>query len=508
VGILGGGSAGFLAAIALRTRRPDVDLTLIASSRLPPIGVGEGTTPIMVPFLHGYLGLDIERLFAEVRPTWKIGVKLEWGVPGDYFFHFPFDAHHLTESFHYRGDINSGSLGAKLMDRRAGLHLLRSDWSYHPLVRSLPYAYHLDNRRFVDYLQRMAAGLGVEPVDMLIAGAERDASGALAAVIADDGTRLEFDLYVDCSGFASRLLGEAMESAFISYASRLATDAAIVGGCDHRAPYGPFTLAQTMDAGWLWSLPQADEDHRGYVFCSPFLSADEAVEEMRRAVPGLGDTRLVRFRAGRRTDWWKRNVVAIGNSYGFVEPLEATALHMVVREITYVVGYLDEALHDARLRADLNAGMGLLWDNLSGLLALHYKLNRRRDTPFWRTVRAETDLGPIEPLVEAALERGPAPGATHDPGTGTLLGGLADEIDLLLLGMQAVSPDLVSPPTTPAEWREHHDRIDRLALRAPSARDSIRLAYDDPALVDPRGGRWYEDVLSGLERPVVPAEPP
>jgi tryptophan halogenase len=200
-------------------------------------------------------------------------------------------------------------------------------------------------------------------------------------------------------------------------------------------------------------------------------------------------------------------VVAVGNSYGFVEPLEATALHMVVREITYVLSHLDDALDDARLRADLNATVGTLWDNLSGLLALHYKLNRKLDTPFWRDARAETDLGPIESLVESALERGPTPGPAHDPSTGTLLGGLTDEIDLLLLGMKAVSPELVSPSMTASQWQEHHDRIDRLARRTLSARDSIRLAYDDAALVDPRGAGWYEGVLSGLERPLSSAPP-
>ena len=107
VGVVGGGSAGYMAALALRARRPDVAVTLIQSSRVPIIGVGESTTPVMVAFLHGYLGLDVENFMAHVRPTWKLGVKLLWGQPGEYFFNFPFDAHGVCDSYVHTGDINS-----------------------------------------------------------------------------------------------------------------------------------------------------------------------------------------------------------------------------------------------------------------------------------------------------------------------------------------------------------------------------------------------------------------
>lgn len=502
VGIIGGGTAGYLAALAFRTRRPDVEVTLVESSRIPIIGVGEGTTPLMVPFLHGFLGIDPCSLFEAVRPTWKLGVRLEWGLPGDYFFQFPFDAHAVADSFRHTGDINSSSMGALIMKEKRGLHLQRGDWSYQSLLPALPYAYHLDNRRFAGFLKAEAARRGVQPVDALIVGLPRAERGGVARAVADDGRSFEFDLYVDCSGFSSRLLGQTLDTPFIDYGASLFTDTALIGSHDHHDAFGPYTTATTMDAGWCWSLPQLENDHRGYVFSSRFLSDDQAADEMRRKCPGLGELHRVKFRSGRHADWWRHNVVALGNAYGFVEPLEATALHMVVREISYLVHHLDDALDDPKHRERLNESVGVLWDNLAGLLALHYRFNRRLDTPFWRAARAETSLGAIADLVDDVLERGPAPAPMHDPSTGTLLGGLTDEIDLLLLGMQAFEPEKVEASQPEAEWRRYHRTLEDWARRAVSPRDSFELALSDPSIADPSGGRWYEGVLSGLRTPV------
>lgn len=501
IGIVGGGTAGYLAALALRIKRPELAVTMIESSRIPVIGVGEGTTPIMVPFLHGYLGLDVSEFHTEVQPTWKIGVRLDWGAADDTHFEFPFDAHGLTDSFRFTGNINSGSLGALLMGRRAGLHLQRADWTYQALVQALPYAYHLDNRRFVRYLQRKAAEHDVPVIDALIEHVEMEQGGGVGGLVATDGRRFKFDLYIDCSGFASILL-ERVGSKFISYGRNLFTNAALVADAPHTTAIGPFTHAQTMDAGWCWSLPQTTSDHRGYVFCSDFLEPDAAADEMRAHCPGLGEPRLVRFRSGRRTHWWKDNVVGLGNAYGFVEPLEATALHMVVRQIAYVVKELDTRLVDPALPTALNETVGTLWDNLSGLLALHYKHNRRRDTSFWRTARAETELGAIESSVAAVLARGPASGPSHDPSTGTLLGGLEDEINLLLLGMKVFSPDLIQATASQEQWNRRLAMLNGWASRALSVKQSLAMVCRDSAAADPRGGMWYEGVLSGLENPI------
>ena len=457
-----------MAALALRARRPDVAVTLIQSSRVPIIGVGESTTPVMVAFLHGYLGLDVEKFMAQVRPTWKLGVKLLWGQPGEYFFNFPFDAHGVCDSYVHTGDINSCSLGSRLMSTGSGPHLQRPDWSYQSLLPLMPYAYHLDNGRLVAYLKDRAREVGLEEVDALLVRAERSPEGGIGALIADDGRRFDYDLYLDCTGFASRLLGDALETPFISFESSLFTDRAIVAAVPNGGNFGAFTLAETMDAGWCWSLPQAEEDHRGYVFSSTFITLDDAADEMKTKNPGMSEPRLVQFTSGRRTDWWRHNVVGIGNAYGFVEPLEATALHMIVREITHLVANLDRGLRDQHVRDHLNQGIGACWDYIRGHLALHYKFNQKMNTPFWRACREHTDLGVLESVVDAALGcAGVADTSrtTRDDARYALRS-TADETELLLLGQQVLPSQAIGPTRSREDWDRQWARIGGVARRA------------------------------------------
>src|SRR5262249_11227469 len=145
------------------------------------------------------------------------------------------------------------------------------------------------------------------------------------------------DLYVDASGFRSLLLEKFLGSPFESYASSLFCDRAIVAAVPQTRAIHPYTTAETMAAGWCWRIPVGGEDHRGYVHASAFLDEDAAVAEMARANPGMGEVRVVRFRSGRHRDLWLKNVVAVGNAYGFVEPLESTALHMVIVEVGYLL---------------------------------------------------------------------------------------------------------------------------------------------------------------------------
>ncbi|MGH3803116.1 MAG: tryptophan halogenase family protein, partial [Pseudonocardiaceae bacterium] len=507
VAVVGGGSAGYMTALAFRARRPDVEVTMIQSSRVPIIGVGESTTPVMVPFLHGYLGLDIDEFMNRVKPTWKIGVKLLWGQPSDYYFNFPFDAHGLGDSYVHSGDINSCSLGSLLMTAGSGLHLHNPDWSYQSLLPVLPYAYHLDNRRLVAHLQNRARAVGLNEVDALLVSAERNPEGGISALIADDGARFDFDLYVDCSGFASRLLGEALGTPFISFASSLFTDRAIVATVPHGGVFGPSTVAETMDAGWCWSLPQADEDHRGYVFSSQFITADEAADEMLAKNPGMSEPRQVDFTSGRRAEWWRHNVVGIGNAYGFVEPLEATALHMIVREISHLIANLEGGLRGQRVRDDLNQGIAACWDYIRGHLALHYKFNQRADTAFWRACREHTDLGVLKPVVDSALERGSfveRPQEAPDSARYALRS-VTDETDLLLLGQKVVPAEAVVSMQSRVGWDRDRVGLARVACRAVGVKDSLDLATRFPELADPRGGVWYERALDELVPPSVGA---
>ncbi|MCF4966993.1 hypothetical protein CV014_07585 [Nostoc sp. CMAA1605] len=410
VGILGGGTAGYLTALAFRAFHPDIKVTLLESSAIPVIGVGEATTPELVKFLHSprFLGLDIVDFYRRVAPTWKLGIKFQWGLPGDYDFTFPFQRGRLLESVLYDATLNNQSLGAMLMSSDRAPIFDRGDGKPLSLLHLVRWAYHLDNRRFIGYLKEEALASGIEHLDVQICDAQLAADGEnITHLITDDGRKLAYDLYIDCSGFRSFLLEQKLGSKFVSYQDTLFTDQAIAATVPHNGTIKPYTLAETMNNGWCWNIPFEDADHRGYVFSSAFCSVDQAVTEMRAKNPGMSEPWVVKFRSGRHEHFWRGNVVAIGNSYGFVEPLESTALHMIVLELELLMNNLPASKRDEAIKSTLNRKINERWDALRWFLGIHYKFNHRLSTPFWEAANKDTDISGAAERLALYQERAP-----------------------------------------------------------------------------------------------------
>ena len=480
--VIGGGTAGYFAAIALKKRFPRLEVTLVESATIPIIGVGEATTTLMPPFLHAQLGIDIVELFREVRPTLKMGIKFDWGLPGDYFFNYPFGEANTEEPYFYDGDIRTASLTSLLM-MEGKIPLFRGE-SGEPtsLLPRLKFAYHLNNAPFVAFLAKHAARLGVKHVDAVIADVVISPDRQrIERLRTGDGRDLEFDLYVDASGFRSLLLEKSLGVPFISYASSLLCDTAIVAGVPQTGGVSPYTLAQTMDAGWCWKIGVEGEDHRGYVFSSAFLTEDQAMAEMRAKNPGMGEPWVVRFRSGRHETFWKGNTVAVGNAYGFVEPLESTALHMVIIEIGYLLGCLEAAGEGPPDTAFANAGVGGHWDYLRWFLALHYKFNHKLDTPFWRTCRAEVDISGLAPAIEhyqrhGTLTKDGSRFQTGDPAFGY------EGLMFMLLGQKVQAP-VRQPQVTREAWQQRLAMQRELCARALPQAEALALLREHPELL-------------------------
>ncbi len=408
VGIIGGGTAGYLAALALRARLPRLSVTLIESPEIPIIGVGEATTPLLVKFMHGFLGKDIVDLFHRADITWKLGIRFEWGLPGDYFFNYAFHPGALLEGINYDRDVNIYSLGSMLMtaDR---VPIVHDGPAFTSLLDKVPFAYHIDNEKFVRYLREEAVADGVARIEQTVREVRTTENGEeVDCVVTADGVERRFDLYLDCSGFRSALLEGAMKSAYVPYTSSLFTDTAVVANVPHGGHIKPYTVAETMDAGWCWNIPTVESDHRGYVFSSAFIDEATAAEEMRRKNPGMGEVvRTVHFRSGRHEHFWKGNVVAIGNSYGFVEPLESTGIHMIIHEINQLTLNFPASKADTAVKRVVNRKLNDHWDSIRWFLGLHYRFNRRLDTPFWRHCLAETDISGAEERIAVFQERAP-----------------------------------------------------------------------------------------------------
>ena len=234
-----------------------------------------------------------------------------------------------------------------------------------------------------------------------------------SALITETGERITADLYVDASGFRSELLGQALGVPFVSYADTLYCDRAVIGGWQRTTePIHPFTVAETMDAGWAWQIEHEHFINRGYVYSSAFISDEDARAEHLRKNPKIpGDkTRVVKFRAGRYQTLWMKNVVGIGNSAGFVEPLEATALQVICVEVSSLADSLADSLCEPTptLIELYNRYNTAAWDDIRDFLAVHYKFNTRLDTPFWKAARNDVAMHKAQAIVDFYRENGPS----------------------------------------------------------------------------------------------------
>jgi tryptophan 7-halogenase len=513
IGIVGGGTAGWFTALALRAQLPWLDVTLIESKSIPIIGVGEATVPSLVAFLHQYLELDVVELTREVEPTWKQGIRFEWGLPGDYVFQAPFDWEvngiGMLGSMAETGNVSAFTLQSILMARDATA-VIRNGRDLQSFLPLMSFAYHLDNARLVAYLTRTAAARGVHHVDAKIASAvfaepaSPDDEPRIDHLVTEDGQELSFDLYVDCSGFRSLLLGQKLGVPFHSYASSLFTDAALTFNAPHGGKIKPYTTARTMNHGWCWNIPMVESDHLGYVHASSRCSEDEALAEAKKAWPKLENPRMVRFRSGRHDRAWVGNVYAIGNAYGFVEPLESTGLLMTTRAITSLVRAFPIGPDVTVQKRFINTSIARDWDRLRWFLAAHYKFNRRLDTPFWTDVRENVDVSGIAEALDIYKAMGPLsllPRAIRTSVTESaevFFYGLAG-LDCILLGQKV--PHARLDREDPKLWRARRATANDFARRALPQAEALKATWERPewlhALVE-HPQSWVQRVATYL----------
>ncbi len=482
--VLGAGSAGLLAALALKKKLPaKVTVRILRSPRIGIIGVGEGTTPNFPSFLFDFLKLDEERFFREVHPVWKRGIHFIWGPRGE--FPYAFGNHYSvadtgfsrTNGFYsWEKPYESGFIGRLMQQRKAFL----PDEKGHPKLDG-EYGYHLENPRLVAWLEGEARRAGVTITDAEITSAGRDGDGITHLNLESGGTE-RADFYVDASGFRSELLRGALEEPFESFADSLICDRAVVGGWERQEgdPIQPFTTAETMPAGWSWRIDHRDHVNRGYVYSSAFTSDEEAEREFRERNPLVTRTRVVPFVCGHYRRPWVGNVCAVGNSAGFVEPMEATALMVLCMELRALTGSLLEGRLEPRTTlADLyNRFSKNVWEEIRGFLMVHYKFNTLMDTPFWRHCR-ELPLPPDAARIVAFYqENGPTSFARdwllpQSPQFGV------EGWWALLLGQRVPWKTQAISQEERQRWAERQIRLEH-AVRISLTTEQVLATVDDP----------------------------
>ncbi|GAA4763455.1 tryptophan 7-halogenase [Stakelama sediminis] len=400
--ILGGGTAGWMTAAALARHLPGVaQVTLVESEEIGIVGVGEATLPHIRNFVE-QLGLDEVEFMERTHATFKLGIDFrDFGAVGERYIH-PFGAYGTEVAgvpFHHywlRQQPAAGAVDGTAIEpysmavalARAGRFAIPYDDG--TIGTTYGYAYQFDATRFGPYLRDYATRRGVTRIEGRVEDVERTAGGDVAALHLADGRRIEGDLFIDCSGFRSLLLGKTMAVDWEDWSQWLPCDGAAALPCAAADDeIEPFTQALAMPAGWRWRIPLRHRIGNGYVFSSAYVSEDEACATILEAVEGepLADPRVLRFRAGRRARSWERNVIGIGLSSGFLEPLESTSIYLVQMAIARLVELFPVGAITEDDRASFNEQVDMEYDLIRDFLILHYNATRRDDTPFWNHVR-------------------------------------------------------------------------------------------------------------------------
>jgi tryptophan halogenase len=396
--IVGGGAAGWMTAAALSRllRSDEVTLTLVESDEIGIIGVGEATIPDMLQF-NLFLGIVEAELMRATQATFKLGIEfVDWSRKGDRYFH-PFGFHGVDIDgldFHQywlrcRENGHPHGIGeyclTEIVARQGRFGF--PDLSVPGAPRSyLRYAYHFDAALYAGYLRRYAEKRGVRRVEGKVCEVQRaPESGHITGVRLSNGPVVSGDFFFDCTGFRSLLLDKTLGVPWVDWSHWLPCDAALAVASRHAGPLRPYTRSTAKGAGWQWNIPTQHRTGNGHVYCSQFMSEDEATSVLLDGLDGevIGSPRLIRFATGHRQKLWDRNCVAIGLSGGFLEPLESTSLYLIRQGISRFIALFPDARLSPVLADEYNRWMQKDFEQVRDLLIFHYHSNTREE-PFWR----------------------------------------------------------------------------------------------------------------------------
>jgi tryptophan halogenase len=399
--IVGGGTAGWMAASALaKVLEGKYAIRLVESDEIGIIGVGEATIPYIGEFNRA-LEIDEDEFMRATQATFKLGIEfVNWGAIGDRYIHgfgivgqaaqaLPF--HHFWLRMRQAGkalplDAYSINTAAPLQGK---FMRARKDMPGSP-VADISHAFHFDAGLYARYLRTYAEARGVRRTEgKIVQVVQREPDGYIDAVVMESGERIAGDLFIDCSGLRGLLIEQTLKSGFEDWSHWLPMNRALAIPCESAGPLLPMTRSTAHRAGWQWRIPLQHRTGNGHIYCSDFMEQDEATAILLKHLDGkpLADPRPLKFTTGRRKQFWNRNVVAVGLSSGFLEPLESTSIHLIHTAISRLISFFPHAGFDAADIAEYNAMTQYEYERIRDFLILHYKATERDDSEFWNYCR-------------------------------------------------------------------------------------------------------------------------
>lgn len=420
--ILGGGSSGWMTAAYLsKALDQNVKITLIESSNITTVGVGEATFSTIKLFFD-FLGLQEHEWMPKCNASYKMAIKfVNWNAQGQHFYH-PFQRYEIVEGF----DIAEWWLKMKRSDEPFDYSCFLIPWlcdnklspryldgtvfddkvqdlyshDYMPQKsvlsdhkEQIPYAYHFDANLFARFLKDYAKQRGVKQIVDDVLDTQLADNGYIDSLITGEHGNIQGDLFIDCSGFRGLLINKALGETFIPFSDSLLCDRAIAMQIPRNVKIdgiNPYTTATALNSGWVWNTPLYGRDGTGYVYCSQFISPEEAEAEFRQHLGSSSENckaSHIKFVSGRNRNSWVKNCVAIGLSSGFVEPLESSGIFFIQHGIEELVSHFPDKTFNPEMIDSYNKNIAMCIDGVRDFLAMHYYASDRTDTEFWRATK-------------------------------------------------------------------------------------------------------------------------
>jgi tryptophan 7-halogenase len=400
--IVGGGTAGWMTAAALVQA---VDLrrcavTLVESDEIGTIGVGEATIPT-IHWFNQVIGLNEKEFMRETQATFKLGIEfVNWTRANHTYFH-PFGRYGFPAdgvSFQHRWirarlegfEDNFEDYSLNTVAARAGKFEFPAA-DPRSLLSTLGYAYHFDAGLYAKYLRSRAEVKGVKRYEGRVEKIDQHPeTGFLTAIHTNRGDVIDADLFIDCTGLRGLLIEGVLKTGFDDWSQWLPCDRALAVPSGRVGPPAPYTRSTAREAGWQWRIPLQHRTGNGYVYCSEFLSDDEAASVLLSNLegPALADPKMIPFKAGRRRKVWNKNVIAVGLSGGFLEPLESTSIHLIQSGIAKLLSLFPNRDCDIHTSEHYNRISSEETEGVRDFLALHYHSTIGRSDPLWEYCRA------------------------------------------------------------------------------------------------------------------------
>jgi len=398
--IVGGGTAGWITASLLaKVLGKSLNISLVESDQIGTIGVGEATIPPIINF-NNALGISEAEFLKATKGTIKLGIEFDnWGQQNDSYMHafgeigknFPFcDFHHFYTKSKQLGSDSSFwdySLNYQAAKNNKFAKIAKIEGINLPGVS---YAYHFDAGLYAQFLRKFSENLGVKRIEGMVQNVElNNNTGFVDSLLMADGSTIAGDLFIDCTGLAALLIDKALNVGFDDWSHWLPCDRAIAVPSESSKSIIPYTRAIAHQSGWQWQIPLQNRIGNGLVYSSKHMTDEQAQTVLldHLSTKALAEPKVIRFKTGRRRKQWYRNVVSIGLSSGFFEPLESTSLHLIQTAAIRLLKFFPHNGIQLEEVAEFNQQSKAEYISIRDFIILHYKLTKRDDSAFWRQCR-------------------------------------------------------------------------------------------------------------------------